>query len=325
MLDQRKFIALFDPLYSDIRPEHQFNVARPLLAHYTSMDVLEKIVTNNELWFSNPLFMNDLEELRFGILKGVQSIRESGALKIALGSEARWEVFLKSLDHYFREFEENHAFDTYVFCASQHDPNDNDGVLSMWRSYGGSGNGVAVVIDTAQLNVASPSTPLVLSKVVYASTQQRELRLREYCEQAAAIISANQVPEDQIHLVSFALFDRIKLFALFAKHKGFEEEHEWRAVYRHEVDFDKRYEPMFGYSLSSRGVEPKLKFRVSPVHGVTADDLSLEKIVNRIVLGPTTSSMLSHKSVVRMLNLLKHPLLADRVVASTIPLRPLAS
>ena len=47
----------------------------PLLAHYTSLSVLEKILKTDELWLSNPLFMNDLEEVRFGALASFTGAR----------------------------------------------------------------------------------------------------------------------------------------------------------------------------------------------------------------------------------------------------------
>jgi hypothetical protein len=50
---------------------------RPLhLAHYTSLDVLEKITQTNEIWFSNPLFMNDHQEMRFVLFEAVKVIAE---------------------------------------------------------------------------------------------------------------------------------------------------------------------------------------------------------------------------------------------------------
>ena len=55
--------SLFFPLYAPIQNLVQMK-ERPLLAHYTSLEVLEKIITSNELWFSNPLFMNDLHLTR---------------------------------------------------------------------------------------------------------------------------------------------------------------------------------------------------------------------------------------------------------------------
>ena len=55
--------ALFQPLYDDLRGDDSFPTRRPLLAHYTSVTVLEAILRNNDVWFSNPLFMNDMEDV----------------------------------------------------------------------------------------------------------------------------------------------------------------------------------------------------------------------------------------------------------------------
>ena len=41
--------------------------------------------------------------------------------------------------------------DTYVFCLSEHAKDDTDGLLSMWRGYGGNGNGAAIVFDAGKL------------------------------------------------------------------------------------------------------------------------------------------------------------------------------
>lgn len=71
-----------------------------------------------------------------------------------------------------------------------------------------------------------------------------------------------------------------------------------------------------------RGVEPKPRFKIAPFDGVTAPDLSLQKIVAKILLGPSTLSPLAHRSVARMLEVIGKPELTDRLVASTIPLRP---
>lgn len=49
------------------------NAERPLrLAHYTSLEVLEKIIQTEEIWFSNPLFMNDYEEVQFVLNQSLQ-------------------------------------------------------------------------------------------------------------------------------------------------------------------------------------------------------------------------------------------------------------
>lgn len=309
------------PLYADVKPEDQFNVKKPLLAHYTSMEVLESIIRTNEIWFSNPLFMNDLEEIRFGILNGVKAARESKSIQTALGTPARHDLYVQALDHFFQEFDKDHVFDTYIFCASVHDPANSDGVLSMWRGYGGEGRGAALIFDTSKMNLVPPPTPLILAQVRYETVDHRNQYLAALCDQTAALVSAAVIPDNLIYVVAHSLFDRMKLFALFTKHSGFLEEQEWRAVYRRDLDTEKKFDSMFGYALTSNGVEPKLKLKMEPVPAVTSDDLSLDKILHGIILGPTASSILAQNSVKRMMEVLKRSELTNRVTASTIPLR----
>jgi hypothetical protein len=75
-MDDFEIIAMTDeeiaPLFDHLYRRSIVNLAPPLLAHYTSLEVLEKIMTTNEIWFSNPLFMNDLQEVRFGMLEGLR-------------------------------------------------------------------------------------------------------------------------------------------------------------------------------------------------------------------------------------------------------------
>lgn len=60
----------FAPLWNDLIDSEDFPEKRPLLAHYTSLATLENILLSDEIWFSNPLVMNDMEEVRFGVLRG---------------------------------------------------------------------------------------------------------------------------------------------------------------------------------------------------------------------------------------------------------------
>ena len=58
-MDDAEIQRLFQPLFAGLPGEDSFPKKRPLLAHYTSVAVLEAILRNNEVWFSNPMFMND--------------------------------------------------------------------------------------------------------------------------------------------------------------------------------------------------------------------------------------------------------------------------
>ena len=287
-MNDNDVMQLFQPLYNDLRPEDAFHVKKPLLAHYTTIQVLEKILMNSEVWFSNPLFMNDLEEVRFGILEGYKLAMESDAIVKACETEERAQ--------YFRHW---------------------------WRGYGADGDGVAIVIDTAQLDLIEKS-PLIVASVDYATTEIRRGWLKNLVLMFASILSTSDIHTSKLNLAAYSLFERIKQFALFSKHHGFKEEQEWRIVYMPDRDRHNKLAPMFQYAIGGRGIEPKLKFKILPVEGVTAADMSLTKITERIILGPTISSPIAHAAVRRMFDLLNHPDLKPKLRASTIPFRSIA-
>jgi Protein of unknown function (DUF2971) len=319
-MNDEEIVQAFNTLFDDIVRSEDFPVVRPLLAHYTSLSSLEKILETNEIWFSNPLLMNDLEEVRFGVLRGASIIRESDQIINACGTSARADIFRDAFDHWSNTFENEHAFDTYVFCLSEHDPTDYDGALSMWRGYGSNGDGAAIVFDTKQIEVVEGS-PLIIARVHYGSTEERVEWLNNILQRFLGILKSNPVPDNKLGLAAFMLFERIKLFALFSKHRGFREEREWRIVYAPDRDREQRLAPMFHYSIGSRGAEPKLRFKVAPIQGLTTADLSLEKLTERIILGPKASSPMSLRVVLRMLDRLNQSSLKDRVRASSIPYR----
>jgi hypothetical protein len=269
----------FQPLYSHLKAEDAFHVKKPLLAHYTNVQVLEKILKTGELWFSSPLYMNDLEEVRFGILESQKLVMESKEIDDACVSKERTDYLRHCFNHYISHYDMHHLKDTYVFCTSEHRPNDNDGLLSMWRGYGANGNGVAIVFDTGQLEVLETS-PLIIANVIYASREVRLQWLKDMLSTFVGILKVTSIPTEKLHIPSECLFERIKIFALFSKHSGFEEENEWRVVYMPERDPNKKLASMLNYSIGPRGVEPKLRFKVAPLEGIASPNLSLSGIIS---------------------------------------------
>jgi hypothetical protein len=47
-MDEVELFKLFDPLFADLRTADTFPTKRPLIAHYTSISVLEAILRNDE-------------------------------------------------------------------------------------------------------------------------------------------------------------------------------------------------------------------------------------------------------------------------------------
>jgi hypothetical protein len=318
--DPKELLASVGHLvWSDVH-EDVFPTKRPLVAHYTSVETLEKILTTDELWLSNPLFMNDFEELRFGMNLGATEFRVSESLKHACGSAESFEILVGTLNQLFVNFEAQHAIDTFVLSFSEHDPDDNNGRLSMWRGYGALGKGVALVLDT-KLVGALPESPLVIAKVEYMTADARRQWVRGQLDQLALKILASDRSSHVLANIAAIWFERLKYFALFTKHDGFKEEQEWRVVYFSDRDRNNLLRSMVSYAITDRGVEPKLKLQLTNLQPPFTGYTGIQDLVDRILLGPGVASELSLESVKKMLRVKNKEVLCTKVRASSIPFR----
>ena len=281
-------VTKFAGLFSDRDDFQDIMTNRPLFAHYTSIDVLEKIMKNEEVWLSNPLFMNDLEEMRFGMHQGVLSFDQlRQTVTAAAGSPNRFRIVESAFMGLWREFDASHALDTFVFCLSRHDPADNDGVLSMWRAYGGNGNGAALIFNTAHTSSLKDDSPLVFARVHYGSSDVRRLWLLERIKEWCQIVQALHPTDDQLNIAARILFSVIKIYALTSKHHGFREENEWRIIYLPERDRIGLRDKSLHYTIGKHGVEPKLKIKIAPLPLSDPEEFTFGSILERVVLGPS--------------------------------------
>jgi hypothetical protein len=307
-------------LHADIVPEMEFPAVAPLLVHYTSLENVEKILRNEEVWLSNPLYMNDLEEVRFGVNEGVDIFSISSDIRDALGSEQRMRLFSDAIYRYYDEYASNHVLDLYVMCFSRHDPNDEDGRLSMWRGYGQNGKGAAIVFDSSKVSVIDDS-PLALAPVYYGTQEERRELIRQKAKDVAVFIRNNVFPDSWIYMIAFALFRRLCLFAVFSKHIAFSEEREWRLVYFKDRDERSLLTPYFSYFNGPSGIQPKLKLPTTGIPGVIDETFSLLDIIDSIIIGPSASSPLAKMAIERMLESTGKPSLGLRLKMSRIPFR----
>jgi hypothetical protein len=315
--------ALLLPLYSTIHNLVE-KKERPLLAHYTSLEVLEKIVQSKELWFSNPLFMNDMQEVRFGMIEGRKAFEElflDPQTVTACGSKERAMMVRGTFHHHFNDFDMNHLFDVYVFCLSEHDPKNTDGRLSMWRGYGGAGKGVALIFksDLFTLNAGSP---LLFAKVRYGSDEDRLVDIKHAFTSCIDAIQKHNIPDENLHQVAFHMFELMMLLSLASKHHGFFEEQEWRVIYLPNRDTGGLLKDSFSYVVGRNGIEPKLRVKIEPLATEPEATWTFKDILDQIILGPSISSPLATRSVLRMMDTLKKPELKAKLRPSGIPLRP---
>ena len=303
-------------LWSDMQPEPAPGDL-PLLAHYTSIATLERIAQTGEIWFSNPLYMNDVDELRYGMNLGLHAVRSHTGLREAC-PPAHYNALLDAFDGLYEAFDSDSAFDVYVFSCAEHDEEiGDDGLLSMWRGYGGDGNGVAIVFDMGALLAAR--SPLLVRQVQYLSYEASEAWMDDKLHHFADALRRLGGPVASMEAAAAVLFERIKLFALFTKHRGFHEEREWRIVYLREQDRAGVFQQQLHYQIGPRGIEPRLRF-ITDALGPPGTRPSLETMVQRIILGPVLATPLALRSVVRMLELYQ-PAWKDRVARSSTPYR----
>ena len=101
------------------------------LAHYTSFEVLQKIVEGGEMWATDLLYMNDEAEFRYAI----------GLLESMLDSyptvkpHAEWV-----LDHFF-ERRQSVDDDISIYSISFSEEED---LLSQWRAYCPESGGLSI-------------------------------------------------------------------------------------------------------------------------------------------------------------------------------------
>lgn len=301
---------------------------RPLLlAHYTSVQVIEQILKNTEIWLANPLYMNDLHEMRLGIFLGAQLFPSFA--HAAGGTEARSQLLQNAFNFFLQYLQNESAIDTYIFCLCTQEPGDVDGLLSMWREYGSKGEGAALVFSAQKVNF-HPRSPLLIAEVTYANAEEREQQLRDHLDAWAKLTKSLDLEDNQLYLASHAAFLFVKLVALTTKHRGFYEEREVRVIYIPEQDTRGYLKPNLSYHIGPRGVEPKLKYKFgatlrstdgkNPVEELTTGKLA--DLIEFILLGPTVSSPLAKASFVRMLEQNNMSAFRDRVFPSSIPLRP---
>lgn len=305
-------------LWSDIDERECFPNARPILAHYTAISTIESILRNRELWLSHPLLMNDHEEMRWGLIEGNKQFMTHRGLEEACGTVVRHRKLLSCFEERFTQFSTVYAYNIFIGCFCQHRPDDQDGLLSMWRAYGANAGGAALVVDTSKL-IPKDDSPLLLHPVTYSSTENRRAWIDNKLNQLSETIFKLKPEDNLLDAAAHAFMERLKIFSIFTKHKGFEEEREWRLAYLSDRDLNDTYKAMIGYAVIGNGIQPKLKLKLNRQSNDVQADLS--DIVTDILLGPTVGAPLSVMAMRLMLKTLGEDRLAERITTSTTPFR----
>lgn len=193
-----------------------------ILYHYCSVDAFVNILKTHSIWLTHAREMNDFRE----------DILFRKPLKTALQSfENRSEPEKQLLQHIVDEYTSRVDF-PYVACFSR----DKD-MLSQWRAYADNGKGVAIGVKLGELphfdllmqkHGECISKPVIIDEVSYNQEDDEAEFMKKIL--SACLINYQKV-KNEAEAIRQGIIALNRL-SIFAKGKGFEEEHEVRLVYQ---------------------------------------------------------------------------------------------
>lgn len=285
-----------------------------LLAHYTSIENIINIAKSEQIWMSHPRFMNDWQELNVGIqLVGDALLHATKNYDICNAYRETVAGFVQL----------SHHLDTYAFCLSEHELDNQDGVLSMWRGYGDQGRGACIVFNTKFIKPGDDGeTVLYVRPIEYLQDNERRKKAQEIVEVWLDCKSNPNISPEYLGREFDYLLDRALFYALWTKHQGFREEREVRVGYFRHRDHRDILAPYRHYDVGRQGVQVKLKLPIKALPEDTHTEWSFKEIVHSIIVGPASSSELARSCLCRVFENMGKGWLAEKVYASSIPFRP---
>ncbi len=286
--------------------------------HYTSASVAASIFRNKEVWMRSASTMNDVSEVEHGFacLRYAYDETDEGA---------KFKKFLESIDpdltkglaRTFNGYLPSFRNNSYITCVSEHNDHEDDhGRLSMWRAYGAE-NGVAIVLNGEVFGSTSGVLKAYSSPVLYA--EKREF-LNSFKEVIDGLVAEEAFLRSlDADYLEVALFNTFRFAVLCTKHPGFKEECEWRVIHMPDIELSERLKK---HTEIVRGV-PQIVFKI-PLEDVPEQGLhglGLEKLINRLIIGPAAHAGEMRKAFIGLLDDAGVPNANEKVVVSGIPLR----
>jgi hypothetical protein len=290
------------------------------LAHYTSAENGLNLLKSKTFWLRNVKCMNDYSEVSHGIDTLVRVLRKDEdrlleALGTALDScaDGTRKLTFDAFDRWATAL----PFEVYVGCLAEHDTNDNVGLLSMWRAYGGPTGGVAFVFNPHPMLQETEELKAYSVPVFYLDEHEMEKKFSNFISD---IIGASEYA-DNVSAESLAneVVGFLVSTVIGAKHPAFKEEREFRIVYTPSI---LPSDHIIADSVNVRGIPQvvqKIPLEDDPAKGLHKADIP--NLVERIIIGPTNYAMPVWTAFVEELRRCGVENPEERVVYSGIPLR----
>ncbi len=286
-------------------------------SHYTNADTAYKIIKNQEIWLRNVALMNDYMEFEHGkklLVDLINDTNEGKKLK-----EIFENISTGVFEETFSNFENWAPYiknDFFILCFSEHETNEDENIgrLSMWRAYGGNA-GVAIIFKHDFFKMLASAAKLDFSSVAYLKEEQLKIQIANLGESISSNI--NEIETLEPKALGGYLFNIFRFAALCNKHKGFEEEQEWRLI-------------------ATASILPKNEFITQEIQTIQGTPQSIVKIklseetyegkkfkdmIDKVIIGPSQFPFEIKKSVISALSDIGIKEAESIVRVSSIPLR----
>ncbi|MFC7049014.1 DUF2971 domain-containing protein [Emcibacter nanhaiensis] len=285
--------------------------------HYTSASVGMSIIKEQKVWMRNASCMNDFSEMTFGIENVVKFFNSDNA-------KPMWSVLNRiqkglgeTIHMVFNSWVPDLQTNTWLTCISEHDDReDTKGRLSMWRAYG-QPTGVALVFNSKVFTSPTDALKAYSYPVLYHTEEELKSLFGEIVgnvvanEEGLKALDAELVKEYILHM--------LQSHCICLKHPGFEEEREWRVVYRPNQEKSNRLEK----SIEIINGVPQKIYQI-PLQDVPEENLvglELDQFLDRIIIGPNEHPYVAWEAFVEVLRDAGVSNPEQRVIVSDIPLR----
>lgn len=286
------------------------------LAHYTSARVALSLIENKTIWLNNIQYMNDYSEIKIGntLLADYYNNETGNELKkvieyINQGTQQNLELsYNKTISR---------LMNTYAFCLTEHSKEEDDyGRLSMWRAYAPN-NGVAIVLNTDMFTEEAFNTKVATIPMFY-------LKRDEFIDAVFDFVKRLNKHKDYLKVLpnfSDLMLKKFIITALSMKHKGFQEEREWRVMYN-DIFSNVKENDIVREDIEEINGEPRIikKIDFSKIC-YSNSPFDMNKLIHRIIIGPSNNSEQLKTIFIRTLE--KNSVIdaASKVVCSDIPVR----
>src|SRR3972149_1530233 len=289
--------------------------------HYASAANAINIFNSKQVWLRSARSMNDFMEVEHGfeyLLDYFQKNENKNRQALYDASDAFCKGAAEEAIKRFDQWLPTVRYETYIGCFSEHDDDEDAyGRLSMWRAYGRSSVGVAIVLNSAPFMLQSDALNIFASPVSYLSREKFHEGLDKI---VSRMISEKgflaTVPRE---IIINSIFSMLLFGSTCSKHPGFREEREWRVI---------AVPKIFPSKVLSTDIEtidgvPQLVLKVPlrdvPDQGLVGVEISA--FVDKVIIGPSNYPLPMLDAFVATLAKAGVPNAASKVTVSNIPLR----